>query len=201
MLAELGLVGKVFAALAAVDLRLALVVRAEGCRRCQGPLHMANYGRKPRGGAIAREGEAYPLRYSLCCGVRGCRKRSLPPSVRFLGRRVYLEAVVVVASAWAQATATWQEASETAAVPKRTLVRWAAWWRSQVSKEAWWVELRARFEPPPPDETELPRSLLEKLTTEARVAPHEVVEMVARCLAPATTRLPEAARFMRDAWR
>ncbi len=54
---------------------------------------------KPRGAEIAGAGEAFKLRHSLCCGRRGCRRRALPPSLRFLGRRVYLEAVVLIATA------------------------------------------------------------------------------------------------------
>lgn len=200
MLAELKLEGEWFALLAAIDLVLAQAVKAERCSHCGGPLHTANYPRKPRGGAMAREGEAYALRYSLCCGRRGCRKRALPPSVRFFGRRVYLETVVVFASAWAQATATWREASEATQVPTRTLLRWAGWWRCRVIQAPWWAELRARFVPPPPDETELPRSLLRKLTEEAGAASCDVLERVARCLAPGTTRLPDVARFVREAW-
>jgi len=63
-----------------------------------GALHKSNYQRKPRGGPLALTGEQYALRFSLCCGWRDCRRRVLPPSLRFLGRRVYLEVVVLFAS-------------------------------------------------------------------------------------------------------
>jgi hypothetical protein len=39
---------------------------------------------------------------SLCCSRDGCRRRMTPPSVRFLGRRVYLGAVLVLVSAMQQ---------------------------------------------------------------------------------------------------
>ena len=73
-------------------------VAAEGCPRCDGPLHRGDYERKPRGALIAPAGEEFVRRFSLCCGREGCRKRATPPSLRFLGRRVYLGAVVIVAS-------------------------------------------------------------------------------------------------------
>jgi hypothetical protein len=81
-------------------------VAAAGCPRCDGPLHRGDYDRKPRGALIAPAGEEFVRRFSLCCGREGCRKRATPPSLRFLGRRVYLGAVVLVASMLAQALGT-----------------------------------------------------------------------------------------------
>ena len=87
-----------FTLLEHLDEEMARGVAARGCPRCEGPLHRGDYGRKPRGALIAPAGEAFVVRFSLCCGREGCRKRATPPSVRFLGRRVYLGAVVIVAS-------------------------------------------------------------------------------------------------------
>src|SRR5688500_8109613 len=106
MLPARGLDRKFFARLVEMDAEIAGAVAAARCPHCEGPLHKGNYQRKPRGGLISEAGEAFTLRYSLCCGRRGCRKRSLPPSVRFLGRRVYLEVVVVLAVAFVQAVAS-----------------------------------------------------------------------------------------------
>ena len=44
----------------------------------------------------------YGYRLSFCCDRDGCRKRATPPSVRFLGRKVYLGAVVVLVAAMRQ---------------------------------------------------------------------------------------------------
>jgi hypothetical protein len=63
-----------------------------------GPLHRAVYGRKPRGGP-ADLPEAVAVRLSFCCGREGCRRRVLPPSVLFWGRRVYWGGVVLVLTA------------------------------------------------------------------------------------------------------
>ena len=41
-------------------------------------------------------GEEYDRRLSFCCALDVCRKRTTPPSLRFLGRKVYLGAVVVL---------------------------------------------------------------------------------------------------------
>jgi hypothetical protein len=100
------------ASLEEFDRQIAEAVAATGCRHCGGPLHQGNYKRKPRGGNVAEVGEAFRLRHSLCCGREGCRKRALPPSLRFLGRRVYLEAVVLLASALTMALETLGLASE-----------------------------------------------------------------------------------------
>jgi hypothetical protein len=45
-------------------------------------------------GSPAKLPEDDDRRLSLCCSQ--CRRRTTPPSVRFLGRRVYLAAVVVL---------------------------------------------------------------------------------------------------------
>src|SRR5262245_40518516 len=72
---------------------------AAGCPPCGGALHRSDYPRKPSGALIAPEGEGdmCVTRFSLCCAREGCRKRATPPSLRFLGRRVYLGVVVIVA--------------------------------------------------------------------------------------------------------
>jgi len=72
--------------LLAFDRDLAARRRAAGCPDCGGALHSANYRRKPRGRPAAL-GEEHDQRFSFCCSVDGCRDRSTPPSLRFLGRK------------------------------------------------------------------------------------------------------------------
>ena len=48
--------------------------------------------------------EEYAERFSFCCAVDGCRKRATPPSLRFLGRKVYLATVVTLISAMLRST-------------------------------------------------------------------------------------------------
>src|SRR3984957_11860353 len=80
------------------DRDLAASARAARCWLCGGPLHSASYDRKPRGcpGGLGQE---FAERFSFCCAVDGCRKRTTPPSLRFLGRKVYLATVVTLISA------------------------------------------------------------------------------------------------------
>lgn len=177
---------------------------AAGCPHCGGPLYQANYERKPRGAKIAAPGEAFTLRYSLCCGRDGCRKRALPPSIRFLGRRVYLEAVVLLASVVAQLATALRDARALTGVPGRTLRRWGFWWRNTFPQISTWAELRARFRPPPPDDSALPASLLVRIgadLADAGTAPSlgEICQLAARLLAPATTlSVPDGSRFVRE---
>jgi hypothetical protein len=185
-----------FAALTQADARISAAVAAEGCPYCGGPLHTANYRRKPNGGAFAEAWETFSLRHSLCCGRQGCRRRVLPPSLRFLGRRVYLEVAVLLGSVVAQMGTGLRAAARQAGVTARTLGRWLWWWRETVPRLGWWAELRARLVTPGPDESSLPQSLLTHLQRIARGA--SLAWLAAKCLAPGTTELSEAARFVRD---
>jgi len=112
-----------FELLVEVDEAVTHRVAAEGCPVCDGPLHRSDYDRKPRGALLAPAGEAFARRFSLCCGREGCRKRAMPPSVRFLGRRVYLGAVVILASIVAlalRAAAKVGRANRVSLTPERT---------------------------------------------------------------------------------
>ena len=83
-----------FTKLEIIDQELAQEVRSTPCPACGGPLHQANFPRKPRGGP--KEIEKRPhIRYSYCCGREGCRKRLTPPSIRFLGPKVYFSLTIV----------------------------------------------------------------------------------------------------------
>ena len=197
---ELGV--EFFAWLAEADRRLAWWVQAEGCRKCGGPLHQGNYRRKPRGAKLAGAAEGFGLRYSLCCGRRGCRRRVLPPSLRFLGRRVYVEAVVLVASVVALLLGAVGSASKVTDVPVRTLKRWATWWREEFPQSGTWQEVRPRLVPSP-EEALLPRSLYERIDQElsrggSARSPGDICVIAAQLLAPCTTlSLPDASRFVR----
>jgi len=203
MLHDLRLEAEFFAMLFEADEEIAGQVAAAGCAHCGGPLYQANYERKPRGAEIAAAGETFTLRHSLCCGREGCRKRATPPSLRFLGRRVYVEAVVLLASVAAQLMATLRDARTATGVPGRTLRRWGAWWSGAFPQSSTWIALRARFTPPPPEETTLPASLVVRLGTDlapGRVLPSlgDISALAARLLAPATTlSVPDGSRFVR----
>lgn len=82
--------------LEARDRELAWEAQTKGCQVCDGKLDVGNYARKDRG--LGASGLPLAgIRLSFCCRVRGCRKRHTPPSVRFLGRRVYFGAIIILA--------------------------------------------------------------------------------------------------------
>jgi hypothetical protein len=144
------------------DEDLAAQAKAGGCPLCGGRLDSARYPRKPRG-VTNRLPEEYGWRFSFCCAAEGCRRRLTPPSVRFLGRRVYLGVVVVLATAMQQGVTPVraQRLHEMLGVGLQTLARWREWWRTTFAESAFWKEMRARLAPPP-DASRFPLTLLER---------------------------------------
>jgi len=152
-----------FSLLLRFDESLAADHRSRGCD-CGGRLHVANYARKPRGGPEGLSA-AFAVRLSFCCAEDGCRRRSLPPSVRFLGRRVYLMAAVVLVSAMCHGVTRKREAQLRALFgpSSRTLERWRRWWREAFPASRLWRGATGRFSPPVVVAA-LPQSLLERFT-------------------------------------
>lgn len=150
-----------------IDEDFAAQARAAGCASCGGVLHSARYPRKPRGIAGSLLGEEYARRLSFCCEREGCRRRTTPPSVRFLGRRVFLGAVVVLATALAAGLTGRRVAAlhERFGVSVRTLRRWRAWWQEDFVASALWPLLRAWLASPIAV-ARLPAALLERLAAE-----------------------------------
>jgi len=131
----------------AIDQDLAETTRKNSCP-CGGNLHCANYLRKPRG-TLAALPEAQCLRLSFCCDRDGCRKRVTPPSVRFLGRKVYLGAIVILISAMRQGPTPRRvrELSERFGADPRTIARWQVFWREHFPQTPFWKSARARLVP------------------------------------------------------
>jgi hypothetical protein len=154
--------------LLAFDRDLSATARAARCWRCGGALHSASYDRKPRGGP-AGLGHAYAERFSFCCAVDGCRKRTTPPSLRFLGRKVYLATVVTLISALMLGT-TPSRLVRLSVVPgldRRTLARWRAWWRPTFTDSPF-APIAMAAVTSPIDIAGLPVSLLERFAGEVR---------------------------------
>lgn len=175
---------RVWQLLLEADRELAAEARAKGCS-CGGRLHRARYRRKPRRGLPREVREEYGWRESLCCACEGCRRRTTPPSLRFLGRRVYLGALVVLVSAMTGGVTERRAAAMRAlvGVSVRTLQRWRAWWLLTFPEKVFWREAKGRLAPPV-DEARLPASLLERFPGEG--AGDGLVACL-RFLAPITT--------------
>lgn len=183
-----------FYRLEAIDRESARLVAAAGCPYCGGPLDRSDYERKPRGDVYIPATVKLPLcRSSFCCRRDGCRRRTTPPSVIFLGRRVYLGAVVIVASALALLL---QRAARPATVvPARTVARWGRWWEHGLTATSLFTELCGLLASPV-DTSRLPCSLLERLAGSAV----EQVTALLKLLAPLTTAsVADGARFLRAA--
>jgi hypothetical protein len=185
-----------------IDRESARQVAGAGCPWCGGPLDRSDYDRKPRGDVfIAATVELPRRRISFCCRREGCRRRATPPSVIFLGRRVYLGAVVIVASALAlmlqRAAATLEAGAGRRAtvVPARTLGRWGRWWKQGLTATSLFAALSGLLASPV-DASRLPSSLLERLAGGAV----EQVMALLKLLAPLTTgSVTDGARFLRGA--
>jgi len=146
---------RVYELLEKVDRELALKAQAGRCEHCGGPLHRGDYPRKPRGGP------EWEKRYSFCCSREDCRKRKTPPSVRFLGRKVYVGVVVVLVSAMTQGLSEWRvkRLRQVLEIDRRTLGHWREWWRTFAQGGFWRAE-RGRFQRPISEE-KMPLGLVE----------------------------------------
>jgi hypothetical protein len=105
--------------------------------------------------------KGYGWRFSYSCPV--CRTRHTPASTRFLGRRIYLGILVVLATALQQGPAPWRMNRLRAelGMSRQTLERWRTWWREAFVESTFWKAAKAGFSPPVA-ETGVPRSLLER---------------------------------------
>jgi hypothetical protein len=135
---------------AKVDAEVAEQVRQGGCIHCGGTLHRANYARKPRGAPQQDQAPDEIYRHSFCCDQDGCRKRHTPPSVRFLGRKVYWGLVVTLVSAMCHGVSDQRLQVLRASLPvdRRTVERWREWWLQAFVASPYWQAARARFAPP-----------------------------------------------------
>ena len=146
-----------FRFLSQIDTELAAATRCAGCQHCSGRLHTADFPRKPRGCPVAVV-EEYSWRLSFTCGH--CDSRATPPSVRFLGRRVYVATALMLSSPPDSASA--RELQRLLGVSRRTVLRWRRWWTQDFTCTSLWRSLRSRLMPPIAP-AQLPQSLLDRL--------------------------------------
>lgn len=175
-----------FTLLLRLDEDTAAQAREVGCA-CGGVLHSARYARKPRGGPEGL-GPEHAMRLSFCCSVEGCRRRVTPPSLRFLGRKVFFSVLVVLVPILRQGPTPQRlhRLAEVYAVSPRTLLRWRRWWREVFVESRFWQATRGRFATPV-DPAALPESLLAAFSGLAQ--PSERVLAVLRWLSPVTSGL------------
>jgi len=147
---------RVYELLEEVDRDLAFKAQVAGCEHCGGVLHQGDYTRKPRGGP------SWDKRHSFCCSREGCRKRKTPPSVRFLGRKVYIGVVVVLMSAMMHGLSRGRvrRLCQSLGIDRRTLQHWREWWMRTFVRGVFWRAERSRFRPPIVNE-QMPLGLVE----------------------------------------
>lgn len=130
------------------------------CPLCgKGVLHVGNFRRKAWGCPPGLP-EWWYVRYDFCCSV--CRHRQLPPSVRFLGRKVYMGVWIALISAMTRGST-----AESLAVLRKqlrvhatTVHRWRRWWREIFPATKFFRAFVARLAPGF-DVEALPTSLVE----------------------------------------
>jgi hypothetical protein len=152
-----------------LDEKTAAEVKAQGCTKpgCEGVLHSGRYRRKPRGMPGALDGcECW--RQSFCCAKDGCRGRTTPASLIFLGRKVYLAVVVTVVTAMrcGVTPVRMRRLKGWVGVSRQTVLRWQRWWQELLPKMSFWRAACGAFSSPV-DCCALPLSLLERFTGKA----------------------------------
>jgi hypothetical protein len=181
-----------FSLLLRCDEDLAAQARTARCAWCGGVVHSARFPRKPRGGP-ADLGPEHAKRFSFCCAVEGCRRRVTPPSLRFLGRKVFFGVVVLLGPVLMEGPTPRRvrRLQELFAVSERTLRRWRRWWRESVAASRFFAAARGGFARPVAGDA-LPGSLLEAFTTVAE--PVERVLAILRWLGPLSVGSVDAER-------
>jgi len=144
-----------------IDCHFSETAKKEGCLFCKGVLHQADYRRKPRG-PFKNLPEEYQKRHSLCCSCENCRKRSLPASCRFMGRKVYFWPVILIVMALRQNR---EESYSTGQlmrlfnISRSTLKRWYQFFKECFPQQPQWQRIRGLI-PTNISNHEIPGSLL-----------------------------------------
>ena len=90
------------------------------------------------------------------------------PSLRFLGRKVYLAVIVVLLSMMSHGVTErrFRRLRDAIGVDRRTIARWQVWWREVFTTTAFWSSARAALMPPV-DEERLPEALVQRFSGSA----------------------------------
>jgi hypothetical protein len=102
-------------------------------------------------------------------GHPGCRKRATPASVRFLGPKVYVSAVVVLIAALrcGPTPARCRVLEELVGASRRTIGRWRRWWTEELIDTPFWRAAAGTLMPLVAT-AELPAVLLERFAGDTR---------------------------------
>ncbi len=149
MLTELLQKSSFFHLLYRIDQSLLKQQQEKQCPYCGGPLYQSNYIRKPRGGPNNIP-EDYLIRFSLCCGSESCRKRTLPKSCRFMGRRVYWAAIILIVMALRQKRNNSASAGKLRRlfnISRNTLKSWFRYFEETFPQSSTWQRIRGMVEP------------------------------------------------------
>ena len=167
-----------------IDQDIAADVQSDGCQYCGGVLHSACYPRKPHGIRSVLDA-TYRTRLSFCCATEGCRRRTTPPSVRFLGRKVYPGIFIILVTALEQGLTPRRRKQliEQLDLYPQTLSRWRKWWRVTFPASRCWQAERGNYAPPV-EINHMPGALLGRLR--GNDLKHRLF-LLLRLIAPLTT--------------
>jgi hypothetical protein len=138
---------KLYQLLFFLDTDLAEQKRVNACPFCGAPLHTSNYLRNPRGGP-GNIPEMFSIRHSLCCSAENCRRRVLPPSLRFWDRKVYWSIVILVTVVLQQQRTEGYSAGKIIkmiGISRHTLKRWIQYFKDVFPQTGRWKRIRGRI--------------------------------------------------------
>ena len=144
MLLELLKNKSLFYDLYTIDKDIAVQCRQMPCPFCGGTLHYANYFRKPRGEPAGVDEKCF-IRFSLCCGNEGCRHRIMPPSCRFMDRKVYWHVVIlIIISEYQNKETNIFKLSKLFTVSRNTIARWIIFFQDTFPSSPQWQRIRGQ---------------------------------------------------------
>lgn len=150
-----------FSFLLEIDRSIAEEAHGIPCVHCGGKLDRADFWRSGHGLPSGGDDECR-RRFSFCCRADGCRRRSMPESLRFLRGMSYVSLVIVLFSALSNGGGQGRTATlaKRLKVSRQTVQRWLRWWHEVFMVSPFWRIRRGQFMPSLL-ETDLPHSLLD----------------------------------------
>jgi hypothetical protein len=125
-------------------------IKTAQCKKCGCCIfYQSDYPRKPRGFPEEIEKNIPDIFFSIRISYRcsNCRKRITPPSIRYLGRKIYISVLILLASRLIEQGREAEGIGITLKaikailedfVPARTVNRWLTWWQESVWQSPIW---------------------------------------------------------------